>query len=429
MSVYDRLKAANPSMSEEQLRTMAANMENVGKGAETIVEEEEKKEEITTEDVAPEYKKLQDQLKENKELLNSIESGSANLYEDDKGNVFSSNDFKKFAEENNMSVEDVLKLNPQFKQARTRVIDSNNDGIIDENDEQLSEGIAEKMERLKGPEFISENTINDVSIAWNNTRLLKKAGHVALGRLGSVAGYEAQLKVEDYKTKREQAIENAKSEEHKKELMSMTDEEFIANQNKRITKDFFGEYDDEIIKGDLERYDQEFVEEKRKEVKANLDLYSSIDKGIDESKIAAVNSMHEKFPWSKDLIKPETYTQRVETYAKGTTKIGDKTYEDGDLLPEAYWNTEEVVSMGAGAEIGFLKPWQKKLWEKEQAKYIDEFYKDLPPDARENYEYYTNDIKPAIRSLQEYDASQGNHFNLFGEGFEGGDEFNELNEN
>ena len=215
MSVYDRLKAANPSMSEEQLRTMAANMENVGKGAETIVEEEEKKEEITTEDVAPEYKKLQDQLKENKELLNSIESGSANLYEDDKGNVFSSNDFKKFAEENNMSVEDVLKLNPQFKQARTRVIDSNNDGIIDENDEQLSEGIAEKMERLKGPEFISENTINDVSIAWNNTRLLKKAGHVALGRLGSVAGYEAQLKVEDYKTKREQAIENKTWQENR----------------------------------------------------------------------------------------------------------------------------------------------------------------------------------------------------------------------
>ena len=36
------------------------------------------------------------------------------------------------------------------------------------------------------------------------------------------------------------------------------------------------------------------------------------------------------------------------------------------------------------------KYYEKKLLEKEQAKYIDEFYKDLPPDARENYEYYTS---------------------------------------
>ena len=165
MSVYEKLKAANPSMSEEQLRKMATNMENMGKGAKTIVEkEEEKKEEKeeieipegeekietpeeeekieTPEDVAPGYTTLQDQLKENKELLNSIQSGSANLYEDDEGNVLTPNDFKRIAKENNMSVAEVMQ-HEQFsgyKQAKTKVIDSNNDGIIDENDEQLSKG-------------------------------------------------------------------------------------------------------------------------------------------------------------------------------------------------------------------------------------------------------------------------------------------------
>ena len=376
--------------------------------------------------VPPTYGDLTNKIGINKKTLSQIQSGEANLYENEDGSVLSSNDLEQIAKDNKMSLAEVLQ-HEQFsgyKQAKTKVIDSNNDGIIDENDEQISKNIADKMERLKGPEFVSENTINDVSIAWNNTRIFKKSAmSIGYGGSARVAGYETQLKAEDYKTKRQQAIENAKNEEHKKELMSMTDEEFIANQNKRITKEFYGQYDGEIIKGDLERYDQEFVEEKRKEVKANLDLYTGIDKGIDESKIAAVDAMHEKFPWSKDLIKPETYTQRVETYAKGTTKIGDKTYEDGDLLPQAYWNTEEVVSMGAGAEIGFLKPWQKKLWDKEQAKYIDEFYKGLPADARENYEYYTNDVKPAIKSLQENDASQSNFF-----GFEGEDESNELNE-
>ena len=132
MSVYDRLKAANPSMSEEELRRMAANMSGMAQGTETIVEEEEKKEEITTEDVAPEYKKLQDQLKENKELLNSIQSGSANLYEDDEGNVLTPNDFKRIAEKNNMSVAEVMQHEQfsGFKQARTKVIDSNNDGKV-----------------------------------------------------------------------------------------------------------------------------------------------------------------------------------------------------------------------------------------------------------------------------------------------------------
>ena len=87
MSVYDRLKAANPSMPEKQLRTMAANMSGMAQTAETIVEEEQKKKEeeekidehiktgTAPEEITDNY--LTKLKKENKQAYDKIQSGQS----------------------------------------------------------------------------------------------------------------------------------------------------------------------------------------------------------------------------------------------------------------------------------------------------------------------------------------------------------------
>ena len=129
MSIYDRLKAAKQSMSEEELRRMAANMSGMAQTTETIVEEEQKKKEeeekidehiktgTAPEEITDNY--LTKLKKENKQVYDKIQSGQAALYMNDEGEVVSEVDLEKIAKNNNTTVAKLLEQNPQFQKQKS----------------------------------------------------------------------------------------------------------------------------------------------------------------------------------------------------------------------------------------------------------------------------------------------------------------------
>ena len=183
MSIYDRLKAANPSMSEEELRRMAANMGGMAQNAENIVEEEQKKKEeeekidehiktgTAPEEITDNY--LTKLKKENKQVYDKIQSGQAALYMNDEGEVVSEVDLEKIAKNNNTTVAKLLEQNPQFQKQKSIKTDTNEDGIIDDNDEPLNQNIINKLKTLKGPDLLKENKLDEVEPNFGYNSLYK----------------------------------------------------------------------------------------------------------------------------------------------------------------------------------------------------------------------------------------------------------------
>ena len=183
MSIYDRLKAANPSMSEEELRRMADNMSGMAQTAETIVEEEQKKKEeeekidehiktgTAPEEITDNY--LTKLKKENKQVYDKIQSGQAALYMNDEGEVVSEVDLEKIAKNNNTTVAKLLEQNPQFQKQKSIKTDTNEDGIIDDNDEPLNQNIINKLKTLKGPDLLKENKLDEVEPNFGYNSLYK----------------------------------------------------------------------------------------------------------------------------------------------------------------------------------------------------------------------------------------------------------------
>ena len=289
MSIYDRLKAANPSMSEEELRRMAANMSGMAQTAETIVEEEQKKKEeeekidehiktgTAPEEITDNY--LTKLKKENKQVYDKIQSGQAALYMNDEGEVVSEVDLEKIAKNNNTTVAKLLEQNPQFQKQKSIKTDTNEDGIIDDNDEPLNQNIINKLKTLKGPDLLKENKLDEVEPNFGYNSLYKYGK--AFFTDYTLEDKEQDEKEEAYKSKREEALLNVKSDAERQVLENMTDEEYINAQNQRKTRDFYN-VDQQMpdIDGDIKRIRREETEKKIKEWDTKRDYYQEMEDNI-----------------------------------------------------------------------------------------------------------------------------------------------------
>ena len=289
MSIYDRLKAANPSMSEEELRRMAANMSGMAQTTETIVEEEQKKKEeeekidehiktgTAPEEITDNY--LTKLKKENKQVYDKIQSGQAALYMNDEGEVVSEVDLEKIAKNNNTTVAKLLEQNPQFQKQKSIKTDTNEDGIIDDNDEPLNQNIINKLKTLKGPDLLKENKLDEVEPNFGYNSLYKYGK--AFFTDYTLEDKEQDEKEEAYKSKREEALLNVKSDAERQVLENMTDEEYINAQNQRKTRDFYN-VDQQMpdIDGDIKRIRREETEKKIKEWDTKRDYYQEMEDNI-----------------------------------------------------------------------------------------------------------------------------------------------------